>query len=84
MPTDHTKSALHDDTSGNLEKDPADWVTGGEPMTEAQAAYLKTLSKVAGEEFDPDLSKAEAAKRIDELQEQTGRGRPARWRTEMR
>ena len=26
----------------NLEKDPADWKTGDEPMTGAQASYLKT------------------------------------------
>ena len=26
----------------NLEKDPAEWKTGGEPMTGAQASYLKT------------------------------------------
>src|ERR671917_71526 len=28
----------------NLEKDPTEWKTGGEPMTGAQASYLKTLS----------------------------------------
>lgn len=84
MATDHLKNVSHHDCSSNLEKDPDEWVTGGEPMTEAQASYLKTLSKVAGEEFDPDLTKAEAARRIDELQDLTGRGRPARWRTEMR
>lgn len=62
----------------NIAKDPDDWVTGDEPMTGAQASYLKTLSEQAGEEFDPNLSKAEASKRIDELQEKTGRGAPAR------
>jgi Protein of unknown function (DUF3072) len=30
-------------------------------MTGAQASYLKTLCEEAGEEFDPDLSKAEAS-----------------------
>jgi hypothetical protein len=49
-------------------------VTGDEPMTGAQASYLETLSEEAGEEFDPKLSKADASKRIDELQEKTGRG----------
>ena len=58
----------------NLEKDPADWKTGDEPMTGPQASYLETLSHEAGEDFDPGLSKAEASKRIDELQERTGRG----------
>lgn len=62
------------DPPSNLEKDPEDWVTGDEPMTGAQASYLKTLSEEAGEEFDPDLTKAEASRRIDELQERTGRG----------
>ncbi len=59
---------------GNAEKPVEDWVTGDEPMTGAQASYLKTLSEEAGVEFDPDLSKAEASKRIDALQEKTGRG----------
>jgi hypothetical protein len=59
----------------NLEKDPDAWVTGDEPMTGAQASYLKTLSDQAGEPFDETLSKADASKRIDELQERTGRGR---------
>lgn len=51
----------------NRTKDPSEWVTGDEPMTGAQASYLKTLSQETGEEFDPNLSKAEASKRIDEL-----------------
>ncbi|MDR6790385.1 hypothetical protein J2Y58_003765 [Sphingomonas sp. BE138] len=59
----------------NAEKDPDDWTTGDEAMTGAQASYLKTLSEEAGEEFDESLTKAEASKRIDALQEQTGRGR---------
>ncbi len=59
----------------NTEKDPEEWVTGDEPMTGAQASYLKTLSQEANEEFDESLSKAQASKRIDELQEKTGRGR---------
>ena len=43
-------------------------------MTGAQQSYLKTLSTEAGEEVDENLTKAEAAKRIDELQQKTGRG----------
>ena len=58
----------------NMEKDPERWVTGDEPMTGAQASYLKTLSEEADEPFDPDLTKAQASERIDELQEKTGRG----------
>jgi hypothetical protein len=60
----------------NLEKDPNEWKTGDEPMTGAQASYLKTLSDQASESFDDALTKAEASKRIDELQERTGRGQP--------
>lgn len=59
----------------NTQKDPDEWTTGDETMTGAQASYLRTLSEEAGEEFDENLTKAEASKRIDELQERTGRGR---------
>ncbi|HEX8884653.1 MAG TPA: DUF3072 domain-containing protein [Noviherbaspirillum sp.] len=58
----------------NMVKDPKDWTTGDEPMTGAQKSYLKTLSEEAGVEMDETLSKAEASKRIDELQHKTGRG----------
>jgi hypothetical protein len=58
----------------NAAKDPDEWVTGDEAMTGAQASYLKTLSEEAGEPFDDALSKADASKRIDELQARTGRG----------
>ncbi|WP_404333383.1 DUF3072 domain-containing protein [Sphingomonas sp. MMS12-HWE2-04] len=58
----------------NAEKNPDDWTTGDERMTGAQASYLKTLSEEAQEGFDDTLTKAEASKRIDALQEKTGRG----------
>jgi hypothetical protein len=58
----------------NTEKDPDTWVTGDEPMTGAQKSYLETLSQEAGEQLDENLSKADASKRIEELQQQTGRG----------
>ena len=59
----------------NPEKDPDRWVTGDEPMTGPQASYLGTLATEAGQEPPPDdLTKAEASRRIEELQEQTGRG----------
>ena len=58
----------------NTIKNPEDWTTGDEPMTGAQRSYLKTLSEEAKVEFDENLTKAEASKRIDELQQQTGRG----------
>lgn len=62
------------DTHSNTEKPVEDWTTGDEPMTGAQASYLKTLTEEAGEEFDDSLSKAEASRRIDALQGKTGRG----------
>ena len=60
--------------TGNAVKDPETWVTGGEPMTGAQASYLQTLSEEAGEEFDETVIKAQASELIDELQQKTGRG----------
>ena len=58
----------------NTIKDPDEWKTGDERMTGAQRSYLKTLSDEAKVPFDDELTKAEASKRIDELQEKTGRG----------
>lgn len=55
-------------------KDPEEWKTGDEPMTGPQQSYLQTLAHEAGEDVPDDLSKAEASKRIDELQDETGRG----------
>ncbi len=62
------------DPGSNTEKNPDDWTTGGEPMTGAQASYLKTLSEQAHdpEAFDDGLSKAEASKHIDALREKVG------------
>ena len=59
---------------GNTEKDPHDWVTGDEPMTGAQASYLKTLSEQAHEPdaFEEGITKAEASLRIDRLREKAG------------
>jgi hypothetical protein len=62
----------------NMEKDPENWVTGDESMTGAQRSYLKTLSEEAHVPFDDGLTKAQASKRIEELQAQTGRGEHAR------
>ena len=59
---------------GNTIKDPDDWTTGDEPRTGAQRSYLNTLAGEAGETVDGDLTKAEASKKIDELQDRTGRG----------
>ena len=71
--TDKQTQELADQS--NMEKDPDDWVTGDEPMTGAQRSYLKTLCEEARQPFDEQLTKAQASKRIDELQEMTGRGK---------
>ena len=75
QPSEDTDSVTSPDTigastpseTGNLEKDPSDWVSGGDPMTEAQRSYLDTLARQAGEELPADLNKAEASEHIDRL-----------------
>ena len=62
------------DPKNPASKDPSDWVTGDEPMTAAQASYLDTLAREAGEQLPADLTKAQASEQIDRLQEKTGRG----------
>ena len=66
---------MSDNVQGTPEKDPEEWVTGDEPMTGPQASYLQTLAREAGEDVELTLTKAEASQKIDDLQEQTGRGR---------
>ena len=61
-------------SDSNTIKDPDDWTTGDEPATGAQESYLNTLASEAKEEVPADLSKADASRMIDELQEKTGRG----------
>lgn len=76
-----TESASSSDTigaatpsdSGNLEKDPSDWVSGDDPMTEAQRSYLDTLARQAGEELPADLNKAEASEHIERLRSATNK-----------
>jgi hypothetical protein len=70
------ESTMNDrpDTASNTVKDPEDWVSGDEPMTGAQASYLKTLCEQAHspETFDENLTKAEASKLIDEMRQKAG------------
>jgi Protein of unknown function (DUF3072) len=73
--SDQERGRDPEDQDRPAEKDPEDWVTGDEPITGPQRSYLGTLAREAGVEFDPNLTKAEASKRIDELQRKTGRGR---------
>jgi hypothetical protein len=58
----------------NTKKDPDEWVSGDDPMTGAQASYLKTLCEQAGtpEAYDDNLTKAEASKLIDEMRQRAG------------
>jgi len=71
--TDHNPK-LDSMPADNTEKPVEQWVTGDDPMTGAQASYLKTLSEQTHDDqaFDERLSKAEASKRIDTLREKLG------------
>lgn len=53
---------------GAAAKEPDDWTTGDDPMTDAQRSYLQTLAQQRGKQLPADpLTKAEASKLIDEL-----------------
>ena len=69
-----SQTGISNNDTSNMIKDPDDWKTGDEEMTGAQRSYLQTLADEAGEEVDLNLTKAEASKRIEELQQKTGRG----------
>jgi hypothetical protein len=61
------------DANYDFVRDPDEWNTGDEPITEAQREYLLDLSKKAGESVSEEeldqLTKAEASERIDELRQ---------------
>ena len=69
-----TNPKLDPNPPTNTDKQPDDWVSGDDPMTGAQASYLKTLSEEAGDPdaYDENLTKAEASKRIDALKQELG------------
>jgi hypothetical protein len=69
MNSDEANPKIDPAPNSNTEKEPDDWVSGGDPMTGAQASYLKTLSEEcdAPASFETNLTKAEASKRIDAL-----------------
>lgn len=73
--TDHFHNPkLDEHPASNAEKDPADWVSGDEPMTGAQASYLSTLCEEAGVELpNGDLTKADASRQIDEMKAKLGK-----------
>jgi Protein of unknown function (DUF3072) len=66
-----TMSNPKTEPTDNTRKDPDEWVSGDDPMTGAQASYLKTLCEQAGtpEAFNDKLTKAEASKMIDDMRE---------------
>lgn len=51
-------------------KHPDDWATGADSPTRAQLSYLKKLSEKTRESIETKLTKAQASKRIKELQKQ--------------
>ena len=69
-----SKTSATEAQQSNMIKDPDEWKTGDEEITGAQRSYLQTLADEAGEDADLNLTKAEASKRIEELQQKTGRG----------
>jgi hypothetical protein len=73
---DEINPNIHPAPNSNTDKEPDDWVSGGDPMTGAQASYLKTLSEEcdAPNSFETRLTKAEASKRIDALKSKRSSG----------
>jgi hypothetical protein len=69
-----TNPKLDPNPPTNTKKQPDEWVSGDDPMTGAQASYLKTLCEEAGDPdaYDENLMKAEASKRIDALKQELG------------
>lgn len=53
-----------------LIKDPSQWVSGDDPITESQRSYLDTLARQAGETLPAEMSKADASQHIDRLRSQ--------------
>jgi hypothetical protein len=72
---EHNGEVLGASGSGDpsLEKDPSEWVTGGDPITAAQKSYLDTLARQAGEEISADITKGEASEEIERLRKETGK-----------
>ncbi|GAB3547754.1 DUF3072 domain-containing protein [Arthrobacter tumbae] len=71
--SDETLGSPTPEPQGGFARDPEEWVTGDEPMTDAQRSYLDTLAREAGEEIPADITKAEASEHIDRLQKSSGR-----------
>lgn len=62
-----------DNEGGDLQRDPKQWPSGNEPMSEAQRIELEMLSNQTGEPTsDEHLTKAEASEKIEELRHEAG------------
>ena len=72
MNDDSTSSPTPNDQDPAV-KDPGQWVTGDEPATPAQRSYLGTLAQDSGADVPDDVTKADASRLIDELQERSPR-----------
>lgn len=61
------------DENEDFERDPKQWKTGGEPMTDAQRIELEQLSHEVGDPTpDEHLTKAEASELIEDLRRKAG------------
>ena len=56
--------------NGDAIKDPSDWVSGDDPITDSQRSYLDSLARQAGETLPAELTKAQASEHIDRLRAQ--------------
>ena len=68
-----SEQQLNSRNNGAAAKDPDQWVTGDEPATASQMSYLQTLATDSGREVPEQLSKADASRLIDELQDASPR-----------
>jgi DUF3072 family protein len=68
-----TDQHFSDQGGADPRKDVDDWATGDEPATGPQLSYLQTLAREAREEVPENLTKADASKLIDRLQDQSPR-----------
>ncbi len=74
MTEDQNPTTTDPQADSNLtQRDPEEWVTGDEPATAAQLSYLSTLAAETRTEVPAELSKADASKLIDELQDKSPR-----------
>jgi hypothetical protein len=66
--------AMHHNIPGDNISSPGQSKNEEDRLTNEQASLLRSLSAVAGEEYIEGLTRSEAATRIEELQQLTGKG----------